>query len=108
MQLVTYVYNYLSFPNLQVGLETEDSHAFMTVVDDLERALKMAPESPFMVYSLASTYHRIAGATQSMQQLELARVKFEEAMKKFPVFVDGLILYSLVGVARAARRLESG
>ncbi len=79
-------------------MDTEEPQAFLSVLDDLERALKMAPESPFILYSLASTYHRIAGASQSMQQLELARVKFDEAVKKFPNYVDGLILYSLVRV----------
>ena len=56
----------------------------------------MAPTSPYASYSLASTFHRIAGMHQSMQMLESARQKFEDAVKKFPNYVDGLVLYALV------------
>ena len=58
----------------------------------------MAPNFPYASYSLASTYHRIAGLLQSVQTLELARDKFEDAVKKFPNYVDGLVLYALVSV----------
>ena len=59
----------------------------------------MAPNSPHAAYSLATAFHRIAGMTQSMQTLQQAKAKFDEARGKFPEFADGLILYSLVSCA---------
>ena len=56
----------------------------------------MSPNSAHAAYSLASTYHRMAGMTQSMQTLEIAKAKFEEAGGRFPNFADGLILHSMV------------
>ena len=58
----------------------------------------MAPNFPYACYSLVSTYHCIAGLFQSVQTLELARDKFEDAVKKFPNYVDGLVPYTLVSV----------
>ena len=84
------------FPLSQTGLESDDVQGFTAAADDLERALRMSPGSPFILYSLASTYHRIASVHQSVQLLESARLKFEEAVAKFPSFVDGIILYALV------------
>ena len=66
----------------------------------------MAPNFPYASYSLASTYHRIAGLLQSVQTLELARDKFEDAVKKFPNYVDGLVLYALVSV-KPQRRVDT-
>ena len=82
----------------QVSLEGDDMNGLSTVSEDLEKAIKLAPNCPFALYSLASTYHRIAGIHQSMQLLESARIKFEDAVRKFPNFVDGLILYSMVSI----------
>ena len=66
----------------------------------------MAPNFPYASYSLASTYHHIAGLLQSVQTLELARDKFEDAVKKFPNYVDGLVLYTLVSV-KPKRRVDT-
>ena len=81
----------------QILLETaEDPSQLSTCIDDLEKATKMAPSSAHASYSLASSYHRMAGMAQSMQTLEKAKVKFEEARGKFPNFADGMILHALV------------
>ena len=81
----------------QILLETaEDPSQLSTCIDDLEKATKMAPSSAHAAYSLASSYHRMAGMAQSMQTLEKAKVKFEEARGKFPNFADGMILHALV------------
>ena len=78
-------------------LETaEDPTKLSACIDDLERALEMSPNSAHAAYSLASAYHRMAGMTQSMQTLEIAKAKFEEARGRFPDFADGMILHSLV------------
>ena len=66
----------------------------------------MAPNFPYASYSLASTYHCIAGLLQSVQTLELARDKFEDAVKKFLNYVDGLVLYTLVSV-KPQRRVDT-
>ena len=66
----------------------------------------MAPNFPYACYSLVSTYHCIAGVLQSVQTLELARNKFEDAVKKFPNYVDGLVLYALVSV-KPQRRVDT-
>ena len=95
-----------SFLLTQVGLESEDPQGLNVVSEDLEKAVKMAANFPYASYSLASTYHRIAGLLQSVQTLELARDKFEEAVKKFPNYVDGLVLYALVSV-KPQRRVDT-
>ena len=95
-----------SFLLTQLGLESEDPQGLNVVSEDLEKAVKMAPNFPYASYSLASTYHRIAGLLQSVQTLELARDKFEEAVKKFPNYVDGLVLYALVSV-KPQRRVDT-
>ena len=78
-------------------LETDEDPAKLSkCIDDLERALKICPNSAHAAYSLASTYHRLAGLTQSVQTLEMSKAKFEEARGKFPDFADGLILHSMV------------
>ena len=66
----------------------------------------MTPNFPYASYSLVSTYHCIAGLLQSVQTLELARDKFEDAVKKFPNYVDGLVLYALVSV-KPQRRVDT-
>ena len=81
---------------LQVSLETEDVSNLDTVISDLSKAVIAAPDQPYPLYSLASSYHRLAGINQSMQLIETARIKFQDALKKFPKFADGLILYALV------------
>ena len=81
----------------KIILETaEGPDQLSKCINDLERAIKMAPNSAHAAYSLASAYHRLAGMTQSMQVLETARTKFEENRGKFPNFADGLILHALV------------
>ena len=81
----------------KIILETaEDPNQLSKCIDDLEKAIRMAPNSAHAAYSLASAYHRLAGMTQSMQVLETARIKFEENRGKFPNFADGMILYALV------------
>ena len=82
----------------QVGLETEDPSQLTTVVQDLEKAVAQAPDFPYAQFTLASAYHRMAGVQQSMQLVETARVKFNDAVKRFPTFADGLVLYALVRV----------
>ena len=67
-----------------------------SVISDLSEAVRAAPDQPYPLYSLASSYHRLASINQSMQLIESARTKFQEALKKFPKFADGLILYALV------------
>ena len=56
----------------------------------------MCPNSAHTAYSLASTHHRLAAMAQSIQMLETARAKFDEARGKFSDFADGLILQALV------------
>ena len=82
----------------QVGMEAEDIQGLTSVTEDLEKALKMAPNSPYALFSLASVFHRMASVHQSMQLLESARLKFEDAVQKFPNYTDGLILYAMVCV----------
>ena len=90
-----------TFEILQTTLESaEDPSQLQTCIEDLEKAVKMTPKSAQAAYNLASTYHRLAGLTQSMQTLELARNKFNEAGKIFPDFADGLILHALVSEHR--------
>lgn len=83
----------------QVSLETEDVSNLDTVISDLSKAVVSAPDQPYPLYSLASSYHRLAGINQSMQLIETARSKFQDALKKFPKFADGLILYALVSLS---------
>ena len=45
---------------------------------------------------LATAYFRKACLAQSMQMFTKAGSQFEEARKKFPDFVDGLILNAIV------------
>ena len=80
----------------QVSLETEDVMNLDSVIDDLSKAVKAAPDQPYPLYSLASSYHRMASVNQSMQLVETARSTFQNALNKFPKFADGLILYALV------------
>ena len=80
----------------QVSLETEDLTNLQSVISDLSKAVSSAPDHPYPLYSLASSFHRLASVNQSMQLIEAARTKFQEALKKFPKFADGLILYALV------------
>ena len=82
--------------HVQVSLETEDLTNLQSVISDLSKAVSGAPEQPYPLYSLASSFHRLASINQSMQFIETARSKFQEAFKKFPKFGDGLILYALV------------
>ena len=86
---------YLLFA-IQVSLETEDLSNLNSVISDLSKAVSSAPDQPYPLYSLASSFHRLASVNQSMQLIETARAKFQEALKKFPKFADGLILYALV------------
>lgn len=80
-----------------MSLETEDVTTNLdTVVDDLTKAVNAAPDQAYPLYSLAAAYHRMASMKQSMQLVETARSKFQDAFKKFPKFADGLILYALV------------
>ena len=67
-----------------------------SVVEDLTKAVERAPQQPYPIYSLASSFHRLASISQSMQLIQTARIKFQEALRKFPTFADGLILYALV------------
>lgn len=66
------------------------------MVEDLKKTLAMVPDCPYAAFSLATTYHRLAGMSQSMQVLTQSTAHFEEASKKFPQFVDGLVLYAMV------------
>ena len=81
---------------LQVCLESEEMSNLDTVVEDLTKAVEKAPQQPYPIYSLASSFHRLASISQSMQLIQTARIKFQEALRKFPTFADGLILYALV------------
>ena len=80
----------------QLNLESEDLQLMPSVISDLEAAITIAPNSPYAAYSLASSYHRLAGLNQSVQILETAQMKFREAMQKFPTYADGLVLHALV------------
>ena len=63
---------------------------------DLEKAVSMAPKSGHAAYLLATAYFQKACLAQSMELFTKAGSQFEEAIKKFPDFVDGLILYAMV------------
>ena len=65
---------------------------------DLEKAVKMAPHSAHAAYSLASSYYRMAALNQSMQLIEMAQMKFEEALLKFPDYYEGLVQHAMVRV----------
>ena len=80
----------------QVVLESEEMTSLDTVVEDLTKAVGRAPDQPYPIYSLASSFHRLASISQSMQLIETARAKFQEGLRRFPAFADGLILYALV------------
>jgi import receptor subunit TOM70 len=82
-------------PENEVSLETEEAMNLDSVIDDLSKAVSAAPDQPYPLYSLASSYHRMASIQQSMQLVETARSKFQNALNKFPKFADGLILYAL-------------
>ena len=65
-------------------------------IADLEKAVSLAPNSGHAAYLLATAYFRKACLAQSMQMFTKAGSQFEEARKKFPDFVDGLILNAMV------------
>ena len=77
-------------------LESEDVSNLDLVVEDLTKAVERAPDQPYPIYSLASSFHRLASISQSLQLIETARLKFQEGLRRFPSFADGLILYALV------------
>jgi import receptor subunit TOM70 len=79
----------------RVCLESEEMSNLDSVVEDLTKAVERAPQQPYPIYSLASSFHRLASISQSMQLIQTARIKFQEALRKFPTFADGLILYAL-------------
>jgi tetratricopeptide (TPR) repeat protein len=91
----TYLHT-IYFLLLQVCLESEEMSNLDSVVEDLTKAVERAPQQPYPIYSLASSFHRLASISQSMQLIQTARIKFQEALRKFPTFADGLILYALV------------
>lgn len=65
-------------------------------IGDLEKAVSLTPTSGHASYLLATACFRMACVAQSMQMFTKAGSLFEEARKKFPDFVDGLILYAMV------------
>ncbi len=65
-------------------------------VEDFQRALEKVPDSEYAAFSLATAYHRLAGASQSEQLLAQTTARFEEAAAKFPTFTDGMVLYAMV------------
>jgi tetratricopeptide (TPR) repeat protein len=79
----------------RVLMESDDPNEVLKARDDLEYALRLSPSTPHILYCYGSVYHRAALLTQSMQLLEDAKSKFEEAYQTHPSCVDGLILYSL-------------
>ena len=82
---------------IQMMLESpEDPKSMETVIEDLKKALELEPLSAYAMFSLGTAYHRVASIMQSAQMLSMATSTFEEASKKFPTFVDGLVLYAMV------------
>lgn len=94
----------------RVNLELATSlDSLGAIVDDLEQTLSKVPGSAYAAFTLAAVLHRMAGACQSMELLDKAREGFEGAVKKFPTFVDGMVLYAMflqdMGQARVAEEL---
>lgn len=73
-----------------------DLKCLSSCIADLEKAVHLAPTSGHAAYLLAAAYSRMAFIAQSMQMFTKAGSQFEEARKKFPDFVDGLIFYAMV------------
>ena len=66
------------------------------VIEGLKKAISLAPQSAYALYSLATAYHRLAGMSQSEQILGEAINTFNKAYGKFPEYGDGLVLYAMV------------
>ena len=73
-----------------------DASVLHSGIDTLEKVLERVPDCPFATFTLATSYHRLAGMTQSQLCLQQAMSKFEEGSKKFPEYVDGMVLYAMV------------
>lgn len=73
-----------------------DLNGLSLCIADLEKAVNLAPKSGHAAYLLATAYFRKACLAQSMQLFTKAGSQFEEAIKTFPDFVEGLILYAMV------------